>query len=339
MIKDAIAIVVGGSPLGEGEAAAAMEDIMTGQATPAQIGAFVTAMHIKGETVEELVGMAQVMRRKVTPVPYSGPTIDTCGTGGDGSHSFNISTAAAFVAAAGGIKVAKHGNRSMTSQCGSIDVLEALGVRVELTPEEVARCLEGVGMGVMFAPLFHPAMKYAAAPRREIGIRTVFNILGPLTNPAGAQSQVLGVADISLVTKMAQVLFNLQCHHALVVHGQDGLDEISVSAPTSLCEVTPQGIRSYTISPRDFGISTAHKEDLRGGTAEENARTMRRVLGGEGGPVRDAVLINAAAALVVGDKAGNLQEGIRLAQESIDSGAALNKLEQLARLTQSFPRA
>ena len=336
MIREAIATLVSGQSLTMEEAASVMEEIMDGQVTPAQFGAFVTALRLKGETVEEIAGLARVMRAKAIPVTVDGPVVDTCGTGGDGSATFNISTAAAFVVAGAGLKVAKHGNRAMSSQCGSADVLEALGVKLELTAEQVQRCLETVGIGFMFAPAFHPAMKYAAAPRREIGIRTVFNILGPLTNPAGARAQVLGVADGSLVEKLARVLESLGCQHALVVHGEDGLDEITLTGETQVCELKDGAIKSYTISPEDFGLSRAGLDDLRGGTASENAAQLRKILAGASGPQRDIVLMNAAAALVAGDRVETLEQGVALAGEAIDSGKALEKLDQLVELSQSL---
>ncbi len=318
------------------EAASVMEDIMQGEATPAQFGAFVTALRLKGETVDEIVGLAKTMRAKAIPVTITEPVVDTCGTGGDGSHTFNISTAAAFVAAGTGLKVAKHGNRAMSSQCGSADVLEALGVRLDLNAEQVQRCLQEVGIGFMFAPSFHPAMKYASAPRREIGIRTVFNIIGPLTNPAGAKAQVLGVADGSLLEKLALVLQSLGCNHALVVHGEDGLDEITVTGKTQVCELKDGRIKSYSISPEDFGLSRASLDNLKGGSAEENAALLREILSGAPGPRRDVVLMNTAAALVVGDRVETLRQGAALAKEVIDSGHALTKLEQLIEFSQSL---
>ncbi|MFC1928281.1 anthranilate phosphoribosyltransferase [Chloroflexota bacterium] len=336
MIKEAIATLIDGRSLSMEEAASVMEEIMGGEVTPAQFGAFVTALRLKGETVEEIAGLARVMRAKAIPVTVTGALVDTCGTGGDGLATFNISTTAAFVVAGAGLKVAKHGNRAMSSQCGSADVLEALGVILELTAEQVQRCLDEVGIGFMFAPSFHPAMKYAGPPRREIGIRTVFNILGPLTNPAGAQAQVLGVADGSLVDKLALVLQSLGCHHALVVHGEDGLDEITLSGNTQVCELKEGSITSYSISPDDFGLSRASLNSLRGGTAKDNAALLRSILGGTQGHQRDVVLLNAAAALVAGDKVETLQQGVALAGEVIDSGKALKKLEQLIESSQGL---
>lgn len=336
MIKEAISTLVSGRSLVADEAAQVMEEIMQGEATPAQFGAFVTALRLKGETVDEIVGLARTMRAKAIPVVADGLVVDTCGTGGDGSHTFNISTAAAFVAAGAGLKVAKHGNRAMSSQCGSADVLEALGVKIDLNAEQVQRCLQEVGIGFMFAPAFHPAMKYAAVPRREIGIRTVFNILGPLTNPAGAGAQMLGVADESLVEKMALVLQHLGCHHALVVHGDDGLDEVTVSGKTHVCELRDDRIRSYFIRPEDVGLSSAGSDSLKGSGAQENAELLRSILAGSTGPQRDVVLMNTAAVLLAGDIAETLKQGVEMARETIDGGHALNKLEQLAELSQNL---
>ena len=336
MIKEAIQALVSGNSLTVDEAASVMEEIMQGEVTPAQFGAFVTALRLKGETVDEIVGLARTMRAKAIPVTIAEPVVDTCGTGGDGSHTFNISTTAAFVAAGAGLKVAKHGNRAMSSQCGSADVLEALGVRIDLNAGQVQRCLQEVGMAFMFAPIYHPAMKYASAPRREIGIRTVFNILGPLTNPAGAKAQVLGVADEMLVEKLASVLHGLGCQHALVVHGEDGLDEITVTGKTQVCELKDGRIKSYSLSPEDFGLSRASLDNLRGGTASENATLLRKILAGAPGPQRDVLLMNAAAVLLVGDRVTTLQQGIVLAGEVIDGGHALAKLEQLIEYSQSL---
>lgn len=337
MIKEAIAALVSGRSLTTEEASSVMEEIMRGEATPAQFGAFVTALRLKGETVEEIIGLARTMRAKAIPVNVSGLVVDTCGTGGDGSFSFNISTAAAFVAAGAGLKVAKHGNRAMSSHCGSADVLEALGIKIDLNAAQVERCLEEVGIGFMFAPLFHPAMKNAAAPRREIGIRTVFNILGPLTNPAGAQAQVLGVAEKSLVEKLALALRGLGSRHALVVHGEDGIDEITVTGETQVCELKDGSLKSYPITPEEFGFSRAKLSDLRGGTAAENADLFCSVLRGTSGPKLNAVLMNAGAVLLVGNRAGTLKEGIALARKTVDNGLALAKLEHLIKFTRSLP--
>lgn len=336
MIKEAIHTLVRGNSLTMEQAADVMKEIMDGEATPAQFGSFVTALRLKGETVEEIAGMARVMREKSVPVSVSGPLVDTCGTGGDASKTFNISTTAAFVVAGAGLKVAKHGNRGMSSGCGSADVLDALGVKIELGAPEVEKCLEYVGIGFMFAPVFHPAMKYAAPSRKEIGIRTVFNILGPMTNPAGAQSQLLGVFEESLVMKMAQVLCLLGCQHALVVHGEDGLDEITLGGKTTVCELKGEEISRYYIDPEDFGFPRTGLSSLRGGPPQENADILRRVLRGEKGPYRDIVLVNAAATLVAGDLATDLEKGVRLASEAIDSGRAMEKLEGLITLSQQI---
>ena len=342
MIKEAISLLVAGQSLTMEQAAEVMEEITTGQVTPAQFGAFVTALRIKGETADEIAGLASVMRAKAIRVTTNNPVIDIVGTGGDNSKSFNISTAAAFVAAGAGIRVAKHNNRAMTSQCGSADVLEALGMKIELDASQVQNCLEKVGIGFMFAPLFHPAMKFAAAPRREIGIRTIFNILGPLTNPARAESQVLGVPSEELGEKMAQVLLRLGSKHTLVVHGLDGMDEISIAGKSRVWELRDGKITSYDISPEDFGLARAGVETLAGGTPEENATILRSVLEGEKGPRREAVVINAAAGIVVGHLTKNhsglpaLKEGVEIAQKTIDSGQALDKLEKLIKLSRSF---
>ena len=337
MIREAINTPVFGRSLTFEQAAGVMEAIMSGEATPAQIAAFATALRIKGETVDEIAGLASVMRARAIPVVVSPPVVDTCGTGGDNSSSFNISTAAALMAAGSGLKVAKHGNRAMTSRCGSADVLEALGVKIDLGAEAVAKCLETIGIGFMFAPIFHPAMKYAAAPRREIGIRTVFNILGPLTNPARAESQVIGVPSQELGNKIASVLHRLGTKHSLVVHGTEGMDEISISGKSLIWEVTEHGVLPpYETSPSDFGFKETSLDEIKGETPEENASMVRRLLGGEKGPRRDVVVMNASAALVAGNQAPGLKEGARIAEEAIDSGRALEKLDGLVRLSQSL---
>jgi len=339
MIREAIGALVSGRSLTMEESSSVMEEIMEGKATPAQLGAFLTALRIKGETAEEIAGLASVMRAKATRVLTAEPVLDIVGTGGDGANTFNISTTAAFVVAGAGLKVAKHGNRAASSQCGSADVLEALGVRIELNAEQVQRCIEQVGIGFMFAPAFHPAMKHAAVPRREIGIRTVFNILGPLTNPASARAQVLGVADRMLVEKMALALRGLGCHHALVVHGEDGLDEITINGQTQVYEVKDGSIKIYSISPEDLSLARADLSSLRGGTVTENAAILRSVLTGAPGPRRDVVLMNAAAALLAGDRVDTLQRGVALAGEVIDSGHALAKLERLIEFGQGLTGA
>ena len=336
MIQDAIEAAVSGRALPIEQAAAAMEEIMTGEATPAQFGALVTALRMKGETVDEIVGMAQVMREKSLHVEVEGVVVDTAGTGGDSSGSFNISTTAALVAAGAGAKVAKHGNRAMSGSTGSADVLEVLGVNIALSPESVARCIEEVGFGFMFAQGFHPSMRFAAGPRREIGIRTVFNILGPLTNPAGAERQVIGVADPTVARRMAEALGRLGSHKALVVHGKDGIDEISVSDRTSVWSLENGEVIESDVSPEELGFRRAPIESVQIDSPESSAAMARGVLSGETGPPRDVVLMNAAAALVAADMAGNLVEGVELAARSIDHGRALSKLNDLVELSQAL---
>lgn len=337
MITDAIDKLVRGISLSDAEAAGSMEEIMDGAATAAQIGALLVALRMKGETEDEIAGLARVMKSRATPVDLGDlQAVDTCGTGGDRSGTFNISTVAAIVASAAGVPIAKHGNRAMSSLCGSADVLEALGVTINLDAEEVARCVRVVGIGFMFAPLFHPAMKYAAPVRRELGTRTVFNILGPLTNPAGTRSQVLGVAEPALVAKMAGVLEKLGAHHALVVHGHGGLDELSTTGPSEMYRVrSGRKTERLVIHPEDLGLKQAVAEDLKGGSADDNARIIRGVLAGELGPKRDVVLLNAAAALFAAEQVGSIHEGIPLAAHAIDSGAASDTLSRLAEFTRN----
>jgi anthranilate phosphoribosyltransferase len=340
MIRESLdALINQRRDLSEEEAAGAMTDIMTGEATPAQIGAYMAALRLKGETVDEITGMARIMRAHALRVKHAGPLIDTCGTGGDGAGTFNVSTAAAFIAAAGGISVAKHGNRAASSACGSADVLEALGAKIELSPEQVALCIAGTGFGFMFAPAFHPAMKYAGGPRRELGVRTVFNILGPLTNPAGTQGQVLGVPSDDLVEKMAAALSRLGTSHALVVHSEDGLDEYSISAPTLVCEVSGPEINRYQIAPEDVGLERSPRAAILGSDPAHNARIMRTILQGTEGPMLDYTLINAGAALVVGEKADNLSDGVKKAREIAVSGAALTVLDRFVAETQQLTSA
>ena len=337
MIKEAIDSLVLWHSLTFEQAAEVMDEMMSGKATQAQFGAFLTALRIKGETVDEIAGLASVMRAKATPVQVTPPVVDTCGTGGDSSFSFNISTAAAFIAAGVGLRVAKHGNRAMSSHCGSADVLESLGVKIDLGAEAVAQCMEIVGVGFMFAPIFHPAMKYAAAPRHEIGIRTVFNILGPLTNPARAEFQVIGVPNEKLGEKIAHVLLRLGTNHSLVVHGVDGMDEISIGSESLVWEVNQDKVLPpYKVSPEDFGFERASMAEIIGGTAKENAEMLRSILKGEAGTRRNIVVMNAAAALVAGNKASNLGEGVHIAKEAIDSGAAQAKLDELIKFSQSL---
>jgi anthranilate phosphoribosyltransferase len=337
VIKEAIETVVNVRSLTFEQAAAVMEEIMIGEATPAQFAAFITALRIKGETVDEIVALASVMQAKATPVQVTPPVVDTCGTGGDGLCSFNISTTAAFIVAGAGLKVAKHGNRAMSSHCGSADVLEALGVRIELGAEAVAQCLEIVGIGFMFAPVFHPAMKYATAPRREIGIRTVFNILGPLTNPAKAKFQVIGVPSKELGERIAFVLHRLGTEHSLVVHGVDGMDEISISRKSLVWDVNQHRVLPpYEVSPDDFGFMKASMTQIKGGTARQNAKILRGILSGEVGARRNIVIMNAAAALVAGNQASDLKEGASIAEQTLDSGKALAKLDELIKLSRSL---
>jgi anthranilate phosphoribosyltransferase len=313
-----------------------MEEIIEGSATSAQIAAFAVALRMKGETATEIAGLARVMRREAVHVRVSGEVVDTCGTGGDGLSTFNISTVAAFVAAGAGARVAKHGNRAYTSSCGSADVLEALGVAIDLQPEEVARCVDRAGIGFMFAPMYHPAMKHAAGPRKDIGIRTVFNLLGPLTNPAGASSQLLGVAAVGLAPIMGEVLGLLGCRRALVVHGEDGLDEVSLSGRTFAYEVSGGTIRAFNVDPESLGLRRYPLKALAGGTAAENAVIAEVVLHGERGPRRDVVLMNAGAALYVAGQVESLRDGVGAAAESIDSGSAAGRLEALRSLSRSL---
>ena len=336
MIQDAIESIVAGKSLTMDQSASVMNEIMTGQATPAQFGAFVTALRIKGETSEEIAGMASTMRDKSLRVSVEGPLVDTCGTGGDASGTFNISTTAGFVVAGAGVKVAKHGNRAMSGACGSADILEGLGIKIELGPEGVARCLDEVGFGFMFAQSFHPSMKFAAGPRREIGIRTVFNILGPLTNPASAKAQLIGVADPAVGARIAEVLGKLGSSHALVVHGLDGLDEVSLGDTTQVWEFRNSGVREYAITPEELGLPRVYKKDIKVGSIEESVTTLRRVLAGDHFPAREVVLANASAALFAADVVPTIMDGIKLAAESIDSGAAKQKMEDLASLSQNL---
>jgi anthranilate phosphoribosyltransferase len=336
MIKEAIHMLVNSINLSEKETAECMREIMEGNATDAQIGAFLSALRMKGETVEEITGAARIMREKAATIQAPDGVLDTCGTGGDMSHTFNISTTVAFVVAGTGLPVAKHGNRSVSSRSGSADVLEALGVKIDLPPARVERCLFETGFGFLFAPLFHPAMKYAIGPRREMGIRTIFNILGPLTNPAGAQRQILGVFADKLTETLAKVLGNLGALHAMVVHGEDGLDEVSITDKTKVSQLKDSKTDTFTIAPEDFGIWRSAIEHIRGGNKEDNAAITLSILKGEKGPKRDIVLINSAAALVVGGKTDDLRTGFGMAAESIDSGMALKKLEDVKRVSNAL---
>jgi anthranilate phosphoribosyltransferase len=340
MIRDAIRKVVEKEDLNEVEAADVMREIMDGEATPSQMSALITALRMKGETVEEVTGFARIMREKSIKIPTklkATALIDTCGTGGDRMNTFNISTAAAFVVAGAGIAVAKHGNRAMSSKCGSADVLEALGVNIGLGPEAVGRCIDEVGIGFMFAPAHHPSMKHAVVPRKEIGIRTVFNILGPLTNPAGAKRQLIGVFDAHLTELIAGALLKLGSERAIVAHGLDGIDELSTVGKTKVTELADGKLKTYEMTSADVGLPTAKPEDLsQGEDPAASARILEEILSGKTGAGRDIVLLNAGAALNIGGKAGTIQEGIALAADSIDGGKAASALDGLKKLSQQL---
>ncbi len=330
MIREAIQKVIDGNSLTEAEMVGTMDEIMEGQTTDAQIACFLTALRLKGETIKEITGAARVMRTKATTIPtQQSLLVDTCSTGGTGLHSFNISTTSAFVVAGAGVPVAKHGNRGVTRQSGSANVLMALGVNIEIPPEHVGQCIDEIGIGFLYAPMLHGAMKYAIGPRREIGIRTIFNAIGPLTNPAGAKAQVLGVYAQELTEVHANVLNNLGTQHAFVVHGDDGLDEITTTTTTRVSELANGEVKNYTLDPTTLGMQKAEPASLLGGTPEENAEITTSILKGEKGSKRDIVLLNAAAAIVAGGKAESLENGLELATVSIDSGSALEKLEGL----------
>lgn len=333
-IRDAIEKLVNRVNLSEDETITVMNEIMTGDATPLQVASFLTALRMKGETVEEITGAARVMREKAHRVNVQSKIVlDTCGTGGDQKGTFNISTTCAFVVAGAGVRVAKHGNRSVSSQSGSADVLGALGVKVDASKERVEACIDKVGIGFLFAPLLHEAMKYAVQPRRDIGIRTIFNLLGPLTNPATATHQLLGLYSGDLVGTIAHVLKNLGSARAMVVHGVEGLDEISLCGPTKVAELHDGQVKEYVIEPEALGLRKCRLEDLRGGSPEESAEVVRAVLQGKKGAARDVVLLNSGAALYVSSNAASIAEGMRLAAESIDSGKAQQKLEGLVQMT------
>jgi anthranilate synthase/phosphoribosyltransferase len=335
-LKPFLASVVDGKNLTEAEAREAMNYIMSDEATDSQIAAFITALRMKGETIEEVTGFAKVMREKAKPVPMSPAAVDIVGTGGDLSNSFNISTTSAFVAAGAGLRVAKHGNRSVSSKSGAADVLEALGVKISITPEQAAECMEQCGMTFLFAQCYHGSMRFAAGPRRETGLRTVFNILGPLANPAHAESMLLGVYDAALLEPLAEVLLNLGVKNAMLVHGDDGLDEISISGRTTVCELRDGRRIRYELDPCDYGFTLAKKAEIVGGTAADNAKITLDILNGKKGPQRDIVVLNAGCALYIGRLAESVQRGVNLAEHSIDSGAALEKLNELKKLTNSF---
>ena len=333
MITEAIAKVIENQDLPEEMMSGAMEEIMGGQATPTQIAALLIGLRMKGETAKEISAAAQVMRRfatKIYPKAEADEVIvDTCGTGGDGSGTFNVSTATAFVAAGAGLKVAKHGNRAMSSQCGSADVLEKLGASLDLIPDRVEQAIQEVGIGFLFAQKFHGAMKYAAPVRREIGVRTIFNVLGPLTNPAGADVQILGVYHDDLAVRLAMVLGKLGSRAAMVVHGHGGMDELSITGPSRIAQLKDGEVTSFKVTPEDAGLERASIEDIRGGTIDENAKIIRDIFQGETGPRRDIVLLNAAAVFVVADMAPSLSAGVEVAREVIDSGRAGEKLDAL----------
>lgn len=335
-LKEAIRTIVEGRDLGEKEAESVMDEIMGGEAKDSQIGSFLMGLRMKGETVSEITGCARSMRRWATRIETGGSAVvDTCGTGGDGAHTFNVSTLAAFVTAGAGIRVAKHGNRSVSSKCGSADLLKQMGVIVEAGPPVMERCLQEVGIAFLYAPTLHKAMKYAIGPRREMGIRTIFNILGPLTNPAGAKAQLLGVYDPALTEVLAQVLGELGSERVFVVHGEDGLDEITLTGETKVSELKEGKVTTYRVHPEQFGLKTCPAERLAGGEPERNAEIAREILGGEPGPERDVVVLNSAFAIVAGGGAAEIKEAMEKAGESIDSGVALKKLDELAFLTQT----
>jgi len=335
-LKKYIKKVIDGEDLSQQEAEAAMECIMDGGATEAQIGSFLTALRMKNETIDEITGFARAMRKKAAVVKHDSPVMDIVGTGGDMANTFNISTTTAIVAAAAGLKVAKHGNRSVSSRSGSADVLEALGVKIDITPAQAAQCIQEIGLSFMFAPAFHKSMKFAASPRREIGVRSVFNILGPLSNPASAEYMLLGVFDEQLLEVMAKVLMNLGIKSAMVVYGSDGLDEITTTTSTKICEISGGKLIKYELSPVEFEIPFSKKSELVGGSAQENAQITLDILNGETGAKRNIVLLNAAASLYIGGIAASISEGMELAKKAIDNGAALHKLEELKKITNSF---
>jgi anthranilate phosphoribosyltransferase len=339
MIREAIAALAEGKHLDRAQARATMLEIMSGEATPAQVAAYITALRIRGESAEVIAGSAEAMRQKFTAVDAGAAVVaDIVGTGGDGAHTFNISTCSAFVAAGAGVVVAKHGNRSVSSKCGSADVLAALGVNLEVGPEVMARALRDIGVAFLFAPALHPAMKHAIGPRREIGIRTIFNILGPLSNPASAQYGLVGVYSAALVPVLAEALAALGAQHMFVVHGLDGLDEITTTTGTLVAEIRHGHVRQHEIHPRDVGLVSATAADLRGGDPAANAEIIRGLLAGQRGPKRDIVLLNAGAAIFAAGKARDLKDAVVVAANSIDSGAARQKLEALVKLTSAISK-
>jgi len=339
MLKKYIAKVVERENLSTAEAEDAMEIIMEGKSSDSQIASFITALRMKKESVEEITGFAKTMRKKSEHTNTGNiDLLDTCGTGGDGSNTFNVSTVSAFVVAGAGIKVAKHGNRSVSSKCGSADLLAELGVKIDIGPDDVMSCLEQTGIGFLFAPVFHKAMKYAAVPRRSIGIRTIFNMLGPLTNPMGARYQLVGVFSSDIVVPMAEVLGKLGAKHAFVVHGEDGVDEVSLCSETKVAEYKDGEVREFTLEPSDFGFEACNISELQGGDAKENAIIARNILGGKNkdDPMRKIVLVNAAIALITRNCADKIKEALAMATESIDSGEAMKKLEAMINFTNSI---
>ncbi|MEJ7840071.1 MAG: anthranilate phosphoribosyltransferase [Thermomicrobiales bacterium] len=340
-IRDAIRSVVEGRELSDFEATSAMTAIMDGEATGAQIAALVTGLRLKGETVPEIAGFARAMRAHAVPVVIEdegAPLLDTCGTGGDYANTFNISTTATFAIAAAGVRIAKHGNRAASSMCGSADLLEGLGIQVELTSDQVAESVQRVGVGFMFAPAFHPAMRFVGPTRREIGIRTIFNVLGPLTNPAGASHQLIGVGHPEIAPKLANVLRTLGSSHAVLVHADEGLDEVGIEGPTYVTEWDAREgeIREYTIAPEDFGFERARREDILGGSVDDNVRITQAILAGETGPRRTITIMNAGAGIYAADAAESIAEGIAMAISAIDSGAALAKMEEMIAITRAL---
>ena len=336
MVTETLNKIVEGGSLDAAEAEGVMASVMAGEVSPARLAALLTALRMKGESDDEILGFARAMRAAAVPVAAPPDAIDTCGTGGDASNTFNISTGSAIVAAAAGVTVAKHGNRSASSKCGSADVLEALGVKIAVTAGQAEQCLERVGIAFLFAPAFHPAMRHAGPTRGEIGIRTVFNILGPLSSPAGVKRQALGAASPELAPRMATILGRLGCERALVFHGSDGLDEITLAGPTTVHDLRGGAVTSYEVTPEDLGLAGAPSDALVGGGPEENAAILRSLFAGETGPRRDALLANAAAGLVVAGKADDLPAGVQLAAEVIDGSAAAAKLDEFAAFTQTF---
>lgn len=334
MLKDYLAYLIAGQDLSRDQAQQAMAVIMSGHASEVQIGSFLTALRMKGISSAEITGFAATMRQQALRLSCNERNLmDTCGTGGDGKGTFNISTTVAFVLAGAGLTIAKHGNRGISSSCGSADVLTALGIQINLPPQAVQQTIDTIGIGFLYAPVFHQAMKHAATPRKELGFRTVFNILGPLTNPAQATRQLIGVYEKELTVKVAEALVGLGAERAMVVHSFDGMDEISTAVPTQIVEVENGELKVYVLDPREYGFTPCQPKDYHGGSPSENAAAIQHLLQGEKGPKRDVVLLNAAAALLIGGKAADLNEGLLLAAKSIDSGAAYAKLEGLSQLT------